>query len=174
MKQTSTWEVKVGTFNQTMTPKVQCHFHKSHPLVHILKQMDTIHVLQFLQVALIASHRRLSLADYLPTLGFLQKLCISLYSAMRVTFPAIFIPDLKALIMCSEGRRSWGFTFCNFSCLLVHFRFTNILFFKLIFIIFCNFSIIELHICFIPLYSFLLLVLCELPSSCFNVKAGNT
>jgi len=89
-----------------MTPKVQCHFHKSHLLAHILKQMDTIHVRQFLQVVLIASHLRLGLADYLPTLGFLQKLCISLYSAMRFTFPAIFILDLNTLIMCSEGRRS--------------------------------------------------------------------
>jgi hypothetical protein len=48
------------------------------------------------------------------------------------------------------------------------------MFFKFIFYHFCNFSIMELHIWFIPLYSFLLLVLCELPSSCFNAKAGKT
>lgn len=107
-----------------------------HQLVHILKQMDTIHVLLYPQVVLISSHLHLGLADYLPTLGFLQKLCIPLSSAMRVTFPAKFILDLNILIMCSEGHRSWSFTFCKFSCLLVHFRFTTILCFLIYFLSF--------------------------------------
>ena len=65
--------------------------------------MDTIHVLLFLQVVLISSHLHLGFADYLPTLGFLRKLCIPLSSAMRVTFPAKYIHDLNIVIVCSEG-----------------------------------------------------------------------
>lgn len=142
-----------------MTPKVHCHFHKSQPLVHILKQMDTIHILLFLQVALISSHLLLGLADYLPTSGFLQKLCIPLYFATRVTLPAKFILDLNILIMCSEGHRSWSFTFCIFSCLLIHFRFTTILCFFLIyffyhFLQFFSYGTLHLFYCFIFLLTF--------------------
>ena len=65
--------------------------------------------------------------------GFSKKLCVPLSSAMRVTFPAKFILDLNILIMYNKGHRSWSFTFCKFSCLLVHFRFMSILFFNLFF-----------------------------------------
>ena len=52
---------------------------------------------------------------------------------MRVTFPAKFTLDLNILIICSEGHNSWIFTFCKFSCLLVHFRFTTFLCFLIYF-----------------------------------------
>ena len=97
-----------------MAPKIHCHFHKSQPLVHILKQMHTIHALLHLQVVLISSHLHLGLADCLPTLGFLQKLRILLPSAMCVTFPAKFILDLNILIMCSEGQDHEALESANF------------------------------------------------------------